>query len=47
MEFADGSTVVADEAYLTESIVDPAAKVVQGFQPGIMPKYGLTEAQIK
>lgn len=44
---SDGTTVTADEAYLTESIVDPSAKVVQGFQAGIMPKFGLTDAQVK
>ena len=30
--------VVADEAYLTESMIDPRAKVVKGFKP-IMPTY--------
>jgi cytochrome c oxidase subunit 2 len=34
----DGSTVTADEEYLRESIVDPNAKVVEGFQPNIMPQ---------
>jgi mono/diheme cytochrome c family protein len=34
---ADGSTVTADDAYLAESITDPDAKVVKGYQPGIMP----------
>jgi cytochrome c2 len=34
---ADGSTVTADEAYITESIHDPSAKIVDGFQD-IMPK---------
>lgn len=33
----DGSTVTADDAYLRESIVDPQAKVVDGFIAGIMP----------
>ena len=33
---ADGSTVVADEDYIRESILDPRAKVVAGF-PDIMP----------
>lgn len=45
---ADGSTVVVDEAYLYESIVNPSAKIVAGFQD-LMPKnYGdiLTEAEI-
>jgi cytochrome c oxidase subunit 2 len=34
----DGRVVVADEAYLRESILEPAAKVVQGWQP-IMPTF--------
>lgn len=33
---ADGKTVVADESYLAESINDPNAKVVKGFDP-VMP----------
>jgi cytochrome c oxidase subunit 2 len=32
-----GQTVTADDAYLHESIVTPNAKVVDGFQPNIMP----------
>lgn len=34
----DGSTVTADEAYLRESILNPAAKIVRGYPP-IMPSY--------
>ena len=34
----DGSTVVADETYLRESILRPAVKVVAGYQP-VMPSY--------
>jgi cytochrome c oxidase subunit 2 len=34
---ADGSVVLADEAYLKRSIRDPAAQVVKGYPP-IMPK---------
>jgi cytochrome c oxidase subunit II len=43
----NGSTVIADEAYVRESIVNPQAKVVAGFQP-IMPTFqGLvTEEQL-
>ncbi len=33
---ADGSSVTVDEDYLRESILDPAAKLAEGFQP-IMP----------
>ena len=47
MELAGRRTVTADEAYLRESIVNPEAKVVDGFQP-IMPTFqGLvTEEQL-
>ncbi len=38
VELSDGTTVTADEAYLTESMMDPLAKIVRGFQP-IMPSY--------
>jgi cytochrome c oxidase subunit 2 len=40
----DGSRVVADGAYITESIMDPLAKVVPGY-PSVMPSYwGLVDA---
>jgi cytochrome c oxidase subunit 2 len=35
---ASGETVVADEAYLTESMMEPMAKIVAGFQP-VMPSF--------
>jgi cytochrome c oxidase subunit II len=35
---ATGQTVVADEAYLTESMMDPLARLHAGFQP-VMPSY--------
>jgi cytochrome c oxidase subunit 2 len=38
VHLADGKTVVADEGYLRESILDPQAKVVAGYQP-IMPTF--------
>ncbi len=43
----DGSTVTADDAYLIESIKNPEAKIVAGFQAG-MPNFGaiLTDNQI-
>jgi len=43
---ADGTTVIADEAYLTESIVDPAAKEVEGYSPTIMPSFTFTDEEI-
>jgi cytochrome c oxidase subunit 2 len=33
-----GETVVADEAYLTDSMIDPRAKIVKGYKP-VMPTF--------
>ena len=43
----DGGTVVVDEAYLRESIVNPAGRITMGFQP-VMPTYQgvVTEEQL-
>jgi cytochrome c oxidase subunit 2 len=38
VKLADGRTIIADENYLRESIVNSQAKVVQGFQP-LMPTF--------
>lgn len=48
VELADGAKVTADEAYLTESIVNPMAKVVAGYQPIMPASYGqvLTADQV-
>jgi cytochrome c oxidase subunit 2 len=35
---ADGREVVADVAYITESIMDPMAKIHRGYQ-AVMPSY--------
>ncbi|HMJ12768.1 MAG TPA: cytochrome c oxidase subunit II, partial [Polyangiaceae bacterium] len=32
---ADGTTVVADEAYIRESLADPTAKLVKGYIPSM------------
>jgi cytochrome c oxidase subunit 2 len=44
---ADGSTVTADDAYIRESVLQPNAKIVAGYQP-LMPTFQgqLTEEQI-
>ncbi|MFT3764298.1 MAG: cytochrome c oxidase subunit II [Minicystis sp.] len=34
----DGSTVIADEAYITESIMDPLSRIHLGFEP-VMPSF--------
>ncbi|MCB9628390.1 MAG: cytochrome c oxidase subunit II [Sandaracinaceae bacterium] len=41
--FVDGTTRVADEHYLTQSIVAPQSQVVQGFTRANMPVYAPTE----
>jgi cytochrome c oxidase subunit 2 len=38
VRLASGDAVLADEAYVRESIVNPAARVVAGYQP-VMPTY--------
>ena len=38
VQLADGRTIIADESYIRESILNPNAKVVAGFQP-IMPTF--------
>jgi cytochrome c oxidase subunit II len=35
---ANGQTIVADEGYLTESMMDPFTKMVKGYQQ-VMPSY--------
>jgi mono/diheme cytochrome c family protein len=48
VKLADGSSVVANEDYLAESILKPDAKIVQGFEPGAMPSFAeaLDTAQV-
>ena len=38
VKLQDGGEVAADDAYLRESILNPTAKVVAGFQP-VMPTF--------
>jgi cytochrome c oxidase subunit 2 len=42
---ADGSTVLADEAYLRRAIQEPNAQVVKGFSP-IMPPAVLSDEEV-
>jgi cytochrome c oxidase subunit 2 len=46
VELADGSSVEADETYLTQAIQDPNSQIVAGFNPG-MPELPLTDLQVK
>lgn len=42
----DGRTVIADDAFLAESILDPKATEVKGFAPTVMPAYPLTDEEV-
>jgi len=39
VQLSDGRTVLADDAYLRESILDSNAKIVAGFTPNVMPNF--------
>jgi cytochrome c oxidase subunit 2 len=45
VQLADGSVVVADEAYLTRAIVEPNAQIVEGYN-GIMPERALDQDEV-
>lgn len=45
-ELTDGTIVIADEAYIAESIKDPQAKIVAGFETQQMPTYGFSDEEI-
>ena len=38
MQLANGNTVTADASYVRESILNPTAKIVAGYQP-LMPTF--------
>ncbi len=42
----DGSTALVDDDYLRESIVDPGAKVVEGYQNVMQPYAGLSDREL-
>lgn len=44
---ADGSTVEADEDYLMESIVNPNAKIVEGYDPVMAPYSYLSDSELQ
>jgi cytochrome c oxidase subunit 2 len=47
VKLSDGTTVVADEAYIIESIRQPQAKIVAGFEQQAMPAFTtLTDAEL-
>jgi cytochrome c oxidase subunit 2 len=48
VQLSDGKTVVADDAYIRESILNPNAKTVAGYKPDVMPTFQgqITEEQL-
>lgn len=46
-QLTDGSTVTADEEYLRESIVNPNAKIVEGYDPVMAPYSYLSDAEVQ
>lgn len=49
VELESGETVVADDAYIEESILDPNAKIHAGFPASVMPTFSgvLTDEQVQ
>lgn len=45
-ELENGETVVADEEYLRESIVNPSAKIAKGYPPSMVAYDGLSESEL-
>lgn len=46
VQLSDGTTVIADDAFLAESILEPQAKIVAGFENQQMPAYTFTDEQV-
>jgi cytochrome c oxidase subunit II len=46
VSLAGGTTVTADDAFIKESILQPQAKIVSGFETVLMPAYQFTDEQI-
>lgn len=43
----DGTTITVDEEYIRESIVDPNANIVEGYQPVMQPYSHLSDSEIQ
>jgi cytochrome c oxidase subunit 2 len=39
VQLQNGGTVLADDAYIRESILNPNAKIVAGYRPDVMPTF--------
>jgi cytochrome c oxidase subunit 2 len=45
-QLTDGTTVIVDDAYIHESILQPQAKLVAGFESVLMPTYTFSDEQV-
>jgi cytochrome c oxidase subunit 2 len=45
-EMSDGSVITIDEEYIKESILNPQAKTVAGFEGVFMPPYEFSDEQL-
>lgn len=45
-DFTDSSTIMVNDAYIKESILNPSAKIVSGFEAAKMSPYEFTDEQI-
>jgi cytochrome c oxidase subunit 2 len=46
VRLADGTAVVADDAYLARSIKEPRAQIVQGYKATMPVPTGITDAEV-
>lgn len=46
VELADGTTLIADEEYVRESILEPQAKIVAGYETVIMPQFSFSDEEL-
>ena len=47
VELADGTIVTADDEFLIESILNPGAKIVAGYETVLMPPYQFDQGQLE
>lgn len=46
VELTTGESIKRDHEYFEQSILNPDSQVVKGYQPGIMPKGGVTHVEL-
>ncbi len=46
VSLAASESILADDHYIRESILDPNAKIVEGFLPNVMPNYEMSNDEV-